>query len=273
VSVLALDISNYTTPLTDQLLANVREAGVSHVIVQAIDPPPGYPTGRTRDQIQRCLAAGFTVDAYLWLWFDLGAQDIQRKLGLLDGLPIRQLWLDVEDTAAVKYDYAPLEQKVAQALDQCDAYQTTSGQRTGIYTGRWFWTDRRYMGNLTTFADRELWDANYDGVADAAQGFTPYGGWTADSLRIKQYQGSTSVGGVGGVDVNVLSVAEADELFTPEPEPEPDPGVEPAAPDYDPGWQAKKTRLVQIGGELADLAQQARLLADQLDGRSSEILN
>jgi hypothetical protein len=210
---LAVDISNYTSLLTPAALGGLKSEGVSHVIVQAVDPPAPFPPGRTRDQIQACLNAGLTVDAYIWLWFDLDPSDIQRKLQLLDGLNIRQLWLDVEDTAASQYNQATTEQKVSAALELCDAYATSSGEKTGIYSGRWFWVDRRYMANTETYKDRELWDANYDDVAEAALGFAPYGGW--DHVAIKQYRGTSVLAGVSGLDLNVLSVGEATELSTP----------------------------------------------------------
>jgi hypothetical protein len=213
---LAVDISNYTDPITPAAAQALKGAGVELVLVQAVDPPPGYPAGVTRSQIQTCLDAGLAVDAYVWLWFDLDVADIQHKLALLDGLSVRQLWLDVEDTAAIKYDQATCEQKVSDALAACDAYTTTSGQKTGVYSGRWFWADRRYMGNTTAFSDRELWDAQYDLVADTGT-FVPYGGWT--NAAIKQYQGTTSLAGVGGLDLNVLSVGEAAELGTGPAEP------------------------------------------------------
>jgi hypothetical protein len=218
--VLAVDISNYTDPLTPAAVEGLKSAGVSHVIVQAIDPPPGYPPGRTREQVQLCQAAGLTVDAYVWLWFDLDTQDIKRKLKLLDGLSIRQVWLDVEDTASIKYDQPTCEAKVDAALAECDTFLTTSGQKTGVYSGRWYWADQRYMGNTAIYADRELWDANYDSVADAAVGFRTYGGWPAP--RIKQYRGTSVLAGIGGLDLNVLSVAEEQELVV---------GSMPAQPD------------------------------------------
>ncbi len=219
---LAVDISNYTTPLTPTAIEGLKSAGVRHVIIQSIDPPAGYPPGRTREQIQACRAAGLTVDAYIWLWFDLDIDDIRHKLSLLDGLEIRQLWLDVEDTASIKYDQPTTEAKVTAALAACDAYKTTSGQKTGVYSGKWFWADQRYMGNTAIYADRELWDANYDDVADATAGFRTYGGWQAP--RIKQYRGTSVLGGVGGIDLNVLSVAEEQELVVaavPPPAPQP----------------------------------------------------
>lgn len=222
---LSIDVSNYTSPLTPENLQALKDAGVSHAIVQSIDPPPGYPVGRTREQITALLAAGFTVDAYVWLWMDLDTMDILHKLSLLDGLPVRQLWLDVEDTAAVKYDQAMCELKVDTALKACDQYPTTSGQKTGIYTGRWYWADPRYMGNSTKFSDRELWDSRYDDIPDTQVGFTPYGGWSAS--RIKQFRGTSVLAGISGIDLNVLSVAEEAELTAepapPEPEPQPEP--------------------------------------------------
>lgn len=219
---LAVDVSNYSDALTAENVEALKAADVGLVIAQAVDPPTPYPPTKTRDQIQTCLDAGMPVDAYVWLWFDLDASDIQHKLSLLDGLSIRQLWLDVEDTAASKYDAATCEQKVADALALCDAYSTTSGQPCGLYTGYWFWTDRRYMGNTVAFASRELWDAHYDLIPDVAVGFVPYGGWTAP--RVKQYQGSSALAGISGLDLNVLSVAEAGELDPSTPVTPSDPG-------------------------------------------------
>ncbi len=208
----ATDCSNYTSDLTTDGLEAWKAEGVGLVIVQAIDPPPNYPPGKTREQIQQCLAAGFAVDAYLYLWFSLGPDDITRKLSLLEGLPVRQLWLDVEDTAASEYDQMTKETKVQVALSLCDAFMV-NGPRTGIYTGGWFWADPHYMNNTPKFSDRKLWTAQYDGIPDATV-FTPYGGW--HSCRIKQFAGTSELGGITGVDINVLSDAEAAEI-TPAP--------------------------------------------------------
>lgn len=244
---LAVDMSNFTDPLSPAALQGFKAAGIGHVIVQAIDPPPNYPRGRTRAQIQACLDAGLTVDAYVWLWFDLDANDIQRKLHLLDGLSVRQLWLDVEDTASINYSQAACEAKVSDALAACDAYPTLSGARTGVYSGRWFWLDRRYMGNCTTFADRLLWDANYDDVADTRLGYLPYGGW--GHATIKQFRGSTAVAGIGGLDLNVLSLEMEGLLSSPSapaplnatpPEPGP-PDPTPAPPEPTPDDPNRQT--------------------------------
>jgi hypothetical protein len=261
MTTMAVDMSNYTDPLTPANLQALKDAGVTHVIVQAIDPPPGYPVGKTRAQIEACLDACFTVDAYVWLWFAADVSDISRKLQLLDGLPLRQLWLDVEDTAAVRYSQAAVEAKVNAALQACDGF-LTQVPRTGVYSGRWFWLDPRYMGNTAVFADRELWDANYDDVADAALGFVPYGGWAG--ARIKQFRGSTRVAGIGGLDLNVLAVLEEAEIAPP--------------PGIDQGWLAKKSDVVGMAGELLEIADQldteagAKPIArDQLHARATDV--
>lgn len=204
MSVLAVDASNYTAPMTPELLAGWKAEGVGLVIVQAVNPPAGYPPGVTRQQIQACLDAGFVVDAYVWLWFDADISDIIQKLALLSGLNVRRLWLDVEDTAASKYSDSDCQAKVSAALVECDTISPIE-HPTGIYTGRWFWADPRYMANTPAFSDRSLWDSDYDGVVDAGN-FHPYGGWT--QRAIKQYAGTQ----LAGTDLNVLSDEEAAEL-------------------------------------------------------------
>jgi len=205
----AKDLSNFSAPLTPEVLEAWKDEGFGLVIIQSVDPPPNYPQGRTRQQIEACLAAGLIVDAYIWLWFDASTQDIWNKLALIKDLPIRQLWLDVEDTAAKGYDTVICEQTVAEALELCDVFPTSGGKPTGIYTGKWFWEATAYMGNSEEFKDRKLWAAQYDGVVDARV-FSPFGGWS--ECRVKQYMGSQP----DGTDLNVLSDAEAAELEEPE---------------------------------------------------------
>lgn len=216
MTVLAFDASNYSSGLTPEALAAAKLDGVGLAIIQAIDPPAGFPAGVTRQQIQACLDAGLPVDAYVYLWFDADISDIQHKLSLLDGLPIRRLWLDVEDTAAAKYDQATCENKVADALAECDRWVDGAGityVSTGVYTGRWMWSDPWYMANASLFSGRDLWDSDYDNAPDPVTGFTPYGGWT--SCAIKQYAGTSNRWGIDAIDLNVLSDEEAAKLTTP----------------------------------------------------------
>ena len=215
MSLNCVDISNYSGPLTTTQANGLKAAGVELAIVQAIDPLPPYPPGCTRQQIEKLLEAGIVVDAYVYLWFDLGLGDIQRKLGLLNGLQVRRLWLDVEDLAARKYDFATCEAKVHDALLACDEQPVTGSDATGVYTGRWFWADAQYMGNSTSCSSRALWDSNYDDNADASANFRPYGGWT--SCAIKQFKGTSTLAGVPNVDLNALSDEELAKVVHPVP--------------------------------------------------------
>lgn len=250
MTVLATDVSNYTDPLTPDALEAWKAAGIELVIIQAINPPAGFPAGKTTDQIQQCLAAELVVDAYIFLWFDLTSSDIAAKLGLLTGYPVRRVWLDVEDSAASKYSQADTEAKIQSALDLCDGL---NGGKTGIYTGRWWWTDPNYMANSTTFGDRDLWDSQYDGIPDIS-GFQPYGGWS--QRAIKQFVGSTSFAGISGIDMNVLSDQEASALGQP---------VDPPA-NIDQGWLDRKDEIVGLAGELKTVSDQIRAAAKRKGG-------
>ena len=192
---LAVDVSNYTGPLNAAQLAAWKRDGIELVIVQAIDPPAGYPPGCTVQQIQACQAAGLDVEAYVFLWFGLGTSDIQAKLGLLDGLGIRRVWLDVEDTGARSLRLPKRISVVQGALNAIAA----AGYDNGIYTGYWFWSG--YMGNTSALNSYDLWDAHYDGDPNVSTGFVPYGGWS--TCLIKQYAGTSTLDGVGNVDLDV----------------------------------------------------------------------
>ena len=212
MTTLALDLSNYSTPIDSSFIPPLQQAGIQLVIVQSINPPPGYPAGQTLQQLTVCADGGLDIDAYIFFWFDADISDIQNKLNLISPFSgrIRQLWLDIEDTAAVKYTQAETEARVQAALNLCDAFPTMLGQLTGIYTGNWFWASPLYMDNTSTFSNRKLWDSNYDGNPDPTVGFRPYGGWSAPV--IKQYLGTSTVAGIGNVDQNVLTDAEAETL-------------------------------------------------------------
>lgn len=209
---LAIDCSNYQGSLTAATLRQWKVEGVGLVIPQAINPPPAYPPGVTRQQILACVDASMPVDAYLWVWTNSNVRtDIQAKLTLLNGLErhIGRLWLDAEDTAGATI--AARITAISQAFELMDAWSNTHGKpRPGVYTGRWWWTG--YAGNDQSFKDRDLWDADYDGVADIDHGWQPYGGWA--KRAIKQFKGEP-------LDTNVLSAAEEARVLGTAPAPQP----------------------------------------------------
>lgn len=186
---LSVDISNYTTPLSLDQVNQWKAQGVGLVIVQA------WP-GRVRDQLQVLAQAQMPVDGYVFVYPGDTPALIQSRLALLNGYTIRRLWLDVEIVGVTLSE-------VRMALQECDKYPTRLNP-TGVYTAYWYWP--RYMGNYQGLSDRPLWDAHYDSIADAGKNFVPYGGWS--HAAIKQYQGTSTLDGVGNVDLDVLSVEE-----------------------------------------------------------------
>jgi hypothetical protein len=214
---LACDVSNHQGALSVETLRVWREQhGIELLIVQAVDPPRPWPPSQTRQQIEAAHAAGLAIDVYLWVWtHSLQVADMETKLRLLDGLEplVGRLWLDAEDTAA-----ATVEQRmgsIERSLQVLDAWSQARGlPLPGIYTGGWWW--RGYLANTRQFGDRALWDAEYDGIADNAQGWHPYGGWT--ERAIKQYTASGRLPGYGGgLDLNALSETEAARVRGPQP--------------------------------------------------------
>jgi hypothetical protein len=106
------------------------------------------------------------------------------------------------------------------------------------------------MGDTFEFADRHLWDADYDGIPEAEASWSPYGGWT--ERRIKQFAGTSTLAGQGGVDLNVLSLKEVAEMSP--------------APAVDQAWQDKKQRVVAIAGELLEVSEQLLAEANRPSG-------
>ncbi len=269
---LCIDASKYTSGLGVRSVDRWCGLGVRLVIVQA--HPEGYGRETSLELIRtlvahRCAlhADGMPWDSYIyeymadpdWTASALGTLD----LAVGEGHVPRELWLDVEDVDSERgWPSAWRQQAVERDLDACDAWAEAHGlPPTGIYSGKWYWD--QYMGSAS-FPGRELWDSNYDGQADAAVNFHPYGGWT--EAAIKQYAGTSTLGGVGGVDLDVLSVDEEAEMSQP---------VEQTQDDWY-GWPSPEAAAVnlkaiadELGQQVAALktqvqeAQQAALAADQ----------
>lgn len=188
------DCSNYSSTLTSTALADTEL-----VLIQALDPPAGYPKGETRTQLQACQDASVPADIYFFLFAGQSDATILHHLSLANGFAIRKKWLDIEEPGlSIKY--------IAHVLALMDGYLALYPP-TGIYAARW-WAQQN-PGVLDSFHNRQLWCAQYDGVADAGV-FTAFSGWS--DCRIKQYQGTSTWNGISGVDLNVLSAAELADL-------------------------------------------------------------
>ena len=201
---LALDISNYTDELDDDVLRQWKEAGVGLVIIQAF-PPSYYQYAEQQRQVEACVRNDMPFDHYIydylgdptWLWEALDGIEQQEHKP-------RQVWLDEEDVDTERgWSATRRVNRIAESL----ACVRERGHDCGIYTAKWWWGPK--TNDSTRFSDVELWDADYDREADTEASWEPYGGWTA--RRIKQYAG-TSTFVVGGLDMNVLSVGEENEV-------------------------------------------------------------
>lgn len=186
-STLWVDGSNYTGTLTPRMCHDLKQAGYVGMIIQAITGFNGQTF--TRQQLQMCLDQGLRIQGYVW---SFGSVDVASRLRMFDGFRIEALWLDVEDDASTV-------RTVNRDLALCDAYM---GRPTGVYSGKWMF-DRKGWSKHRYWADRLLWNAVYDGVPDVNYGFVPYGGWT--SQAIKQFAGTSSIGSLQQVDLNVMA--------------------------------------------------------------------
>lgn len=201
--VLAVDVSNFTSPLTSSALQNLWNAGVRLVIAQAVQPASGASV--TVQQLVAAKAFGFAVEAYVYQYLTDPAW-ITQCLALLDqaaaqGVVPDRLWLDVEDVS-VTLSPAATVAAIDRDLAALQAWSKSSGvlQTTGVYSGAWWWPR---TGNATKYAAAgvPLWPSQYDGVADPDV-FTPFGGWTSAQVAIKQFAGTSVLAGVTGLDLD-----------------------------------------------------------------------
>lgn len=184
---LALDISNYAGYLSPETIEAWKAAGVKRVIVRA-STEGGIYIAIARQQLAACQAAGFALHAYCWLYWSrpLTAQ-VWAAVEVLDGYPVKTLWLDCEGDA----DLLPEEmvEAVRGLVNACKL-------PCGIYTRREWW--KRYTVNTEEFCHLPLWDCDL-GAAQLGD-FVPYGGW--DDRAMRQVQFDAEIGGTK-VDLNV----------------------------------------------------------------------
>lgn len=110
---------------------------------------------------------------------------------MFDGYTLEALFLDVEEAGLHRAD-------VDRDLAVCGKY---SGQVTGIYTGKWFFDQQGWSGE-TWWSAHPLWVSIFNSVADVDVGFKPFHGWT--QCQMKQFQGTSSIGEVSQIDLNVM---------------------------------------------------------------------
>lgn len=203
-----LDCSNWTDTFDVAFVERCRdELNIKAWAVQGVNPPPEYPPSKTRAQLDILRqVSGIAVVGYVYPFFGNGPDDCRPRLALFDGYEslLRDLYLDFEDVTS------PLSvtikvQLLQSWLEDCDAYSARLGSRTGIYTGMGVWDEMGFSSNPnTSYLDlntRNSWWSNFNGKRE----LTPpnRGGWT--ECVIHQFIGSTSIYGVNGFDLSVIS--------------------------------------------------------------------
>lgn len=158
------------------------------MIVQAITGNDGKTYAR--QQLDAAVRNGLRIQGYVWCFPNALRGGTVSRMAMFDGFPIEALWLDVEQSGLKLAD-------INRDLAVCDQYL---GRKAGIYSGRYFFANQGWLSH-TAWSDRPLWDSNYDLVPVLEAGFKPYGGWTKPTM--KQFEGSTSIGSVHQIDLNV----------------------------------------------------------------------
>lgn len=193
---LAVDVSNYTGPVSIENLQAWWDSGIRLVIIQAFPPSQSAKYQNQVEQEQACVSFGIPFEIYIYDYLT----DPQWRADALSGLVgtnADRIWMDEEDTTAKGLSPTKRTNAIAASLQAV----TDAGFTRGIYTGRWWWTG--YLANPSRFSAEPLWDANYDGIADATADFVPYGGWSQPTM--KQYQGTSTLDGVSQVDLDVTA--------------------------------------------------------------------
>lgn len=140
-------------------------------------------------------------------------------------------------------------QDLAAWLDVADTYPCKLG-RSGIYGAAWQWVP--YMGNTWQFSKdgRVIWPATYNGL-ETLSDWDWFGGWSGDAA-VHQYAGTSGLGSVTNVDLDVVADAELADS--------------PVQPTVDWGWQNKKNLVVELAGELQTVADQLAAEANRRMG-------
>ena len=146
----------------------------------------------TQAQLVNALAAGMKLEAYVWLDWDTGMQrQVGAALDIIEGFPVRRLWLDVEQNIGV-FDQSDIIEKIY------DAVEASGNMPCGIYTSVSKW--RALTGNVRRFGYLPLWAAYYTDDDSIDNWGGPLGDWQQAQMR--QHDGDAELCGVR-VDKNV----------------------------------------------------------------------
>jgi len=173
-----IDLSNYTGNLTPVNVAAVKGAGIGLNIGLQFPTFPnthGWPQGVADRQMAALIAGGVTAwDVY---FESTDPQTAWNKVSQYRSY-MRQPWLAVEEGSGFT-----TEATIDAALAQIDAWFSTP---CGIYTSKYEW-DLLGLTNVTKYASRPWWDANYNGDENLVI-TEPYAGRSVSTMH--QYAGT-----------------------------------------------------------------------------------
>lgn len=193
-----VDLSNYSGPLSPVQAQGLKDAGIQLVIVQAVDPPPGFPPCVDQQQAQAVIDGGLKLGVYVYEWTATHVARSNASRFAAYGFPVERWWGDFEDTSPA--DPVARELGASALLDYLD---TLGGKRpAGAYSGQW-WTDGYLPAESQVFAGRAIWVSAYNGI-DTLDAPALCGG----TVMIHQYAGTSTLAGVGNVDLNAANPSE-----------------------------------------------------------------
>ncbi|KAL0212378.1 hypothetical protein RCL1_006004 [Eukaryota sp. TZLM3-RCL] len=149
---------------------------------------------------RRAIAAGFPqIDVYMFPnKLEDGTQQTRKLINLLMSENVlngnNTIWVDIED---INRFFPTPEQNVKfvhEIVNEINRlYKGPQGEsKVGIYASKYQWG--MLMDKNTDFNLYPLWYPHYDKLPNFSD-WTPFGGWTFDKVRMKQYWNTTPICG------------------------------------------------------------------------------
>ena len=191
----AADVSMYGGLVTtEQWVAAKKDHGIGLAIVGSWHGRVSNPY--CEETLTNAVAAGLRIATYAALNSRSGEDTVWFAAAACG-----EHWPDL---AFVALDIE-IDGVTEQVVKDAEASVTAGNLRPIIYTGRWFWSGHRHLGNPTWACYLPLWDSHYDGLEELVLSPT-YGGWTTQDLVGKQYLGSNNALGFS-CDLSVFEAA------------------------------------------------------------------
>jgi len=186
----SIDVADYQPRDLSQIIAAYQ---AKHVVVHLYIPGEGKGPQYSQAQLQSTLDNGCTPGGYVFCYrpTDSAERLLFNALEICAGMNIQLpcMWVDAEPSV---YGPGPDEGWLDRWFGLCDSLQTPSG----IYCNIDWLSTHPYMPK---YANRPLWLAYWDGIADVTQGPVPHG-WA--ELAGKQWE--VAHGSLGEIDRDVF---------------------------------------------------------------------